>query len=122
MVANGFWDLTVAKAGNYRITLRRWPRELDLPMRAEFPMPQWDSSRIDTNSKLNSLPSKALTVTSARLRVGDFDQTSSVDAETKELVFNVELPEGDIDLQTWMTDEAGQSRGAYFVYVEQLKP
>ena len=35
-VANGFWAVEIAQAGQYRFELRRWPREADLAMSANY--------------------------------------------------------------------------------------
>ncbi|MES2393867.1 MAG: arylsulfatase, partial [Acidobacteriota bacterium] len=36
LIGNGFWALNVCRSGRYRFELRRWPRELDLPINAEY--------------------------------------------------------------------------------------
>ncbi len=118
--ANGFWDLSVAQSGDYKITLRRWPEELDLPIDAEFPREDLNPETHDTAFKLYHLPSGAIRATKARLKIGDFDKAVTVATGAKAISFQVELPTGPVELQTWLTDAVSKTRGAYYVYVERL--
>ncbi|WP_273446759.1 arylsulfatase [Neolewinella agarilytica] len=120
MVANGFWDIDVVKSGTYQISLRRWPRESGVALRGEIPPPNRDSTRFFPNDQHYQYPSKQVMVDRARLRVGDFDQTVSVSPDQAEVSFKVELPEGQHFLKSWLMDTAGDSLGAYYVYVEPL--
>ena len=118
--ANGFWDLDVAEAGEYKITLRRWPEELDLPIDAVVPAADLDPEKHDVSTRLYNLPSGAVRAKKARLKVGSFDETAAVSPGDKSVSFQVTLPTGHTNLQTWLTDASGKSRGAYYVYVERL--
>jgi arylsulfatase B len=117
--ANGFWDLEVAAAGEYEITLRRWPEELDLPIDSVLPPAERDPRKHDVAQQRDGLPSGAIPAQTARLKVGDFDQTVPVEAGAKCISFRVKLPAGPVHLQTWLTDGSGTSWGAYYVYVER---
>jgi hypothetical protein len=118
--ANGFWDLEVAEARDYEITLRRWPEEADLPIEAVLPSKDLDPQRHAVSQKLYALPSGAICAKKARLKVGDFDETVPVEAGAKYIAFQVTLPAGAVQLQTWLTDASGKSWGAYYVYIERL--
>jgi arylsulfatase A-like enzyme len=100
---NGFWALDVAEEGNYEIDLRRWPEEADAPITASLPN------------------GKALHITSAKLKVDDFDESRPVDPDARAVRFSVKLRKGKTKLQTWLMDEGGESRGAYYVYVRRLE-
>ena len=100
--ANGFWAIDVERAGRYEFALRRWPEELDEPITAAIPR------------------GKAIRATKARLKVAGVDETRPIAAGAKAVTFQVELPAGKTRLQTWLLDDAGQSRGAYYVYVLRL--
>jgi arylsulfatase A-like enzyme len=100
--ANGFWAVQIARAGRYEFELRRWPLEVNQPINAA----------IDGG--------KAIRVNSARLKIGDVDRTVSVQAQDKFAKLTVQLPAGKTTLQTWFSDEQGNSRGAYYVYVKRL--
>jgi arylsulfatase A-like enzyme len=88
---NGFWEVEVARAGDYDISLARWPREMP-----------------------NAPP---LTATEARLVVGGIDEEQAFPAGAGEATFRVSLPAGPARLQTWLTEKNGASRGAYYVYI-----
>jgi len=99
---NGFWAVRVARDGKYTIALRRWPRELDKPITAAAP------------------GGRRIAVTTARVKVADLDLTQPVPADAAAVTFEVRLKAGKTRLQTWLTDDDGVSRGAYYVYVKRL--
>ncbi len=96
--ANGFWAVEVAQAGQYAIELRRWPKE--------------DGRAIGEGPGVKA--------TQARLAIGDVDQTRPVDAQAPGVTFQVELKAGPTRLQTWFSDDQGNERGAYYVYVRRV--
>jgi len=96
--SNGFWAVEVERTGKYEIELRRWAREANLP--------------------INEGPGvKAVKV---RLAIGPIDQTQDVPQDAKAVTFSVSLPAGKTRLQSWLIDEQGNSRGAYYAYVKRL--
>jgi arylsulfatase A-like enzyme len=109
--ANGFWAVDVARAGTYRIELRRWPEELDLPINAPYKDPQ---------PNRETAPGKAIQAVKARLRIGPADESKPVSGTDKAAVFSVRLPKGPAKLETWFYDASGEERGAYFCYVESV--
>jgi hypothetical protein len=66
------------------------------------------------------LGGKAVTVTKARLKVADVDESKPVSKEMRAVTFQVRLKAGKTRLQTWFTDDEGTSRGAYYVYAKRL--
>ena len=100
--ANGFWAVEVERAGKYEFSLRRWPEELDQPITAAIPR------------------GKAISATKARLKIGDVDEAKPIADGAKAVTFTVELKPGKARLQTWLSDEKGEERGAYYVYVKRL--
>lgn len=109
---NGFWHVDVARAGRYIFELRRWPRESGL--RLSDPIPE---TRV-TDGTLPAGP--AFQVATARLKVGDTDQTQPVDPSADCARFHVSLPAGRTSLQTWFLDGAGtEIAGAYYVHVDR---
>ncbi len=91
VVANGFWAVSVARAGEYEITLRERPA-------------------------LASFPIQAAT---ARLRIGAIDLRQDIPAGATAVTFPVRLEAGSTRLQTWLTEARGTARGAYFVEVQR---
>ena len=102
MQANGFWAVEIEGEGMYQFELRRWPKEVDAPINGAIP------------------GGKAITVTKARLKVADMDETKSVSAEARAVAFQAKLKAGKTRLQTWFMDDIGTSRGAYYVYAKRL--
>ncbi len=100
--ANGFWAVEVARGGTYEFGLRRWPTEVDKPINAAI------------------AGGKAIGATKARLKIADVDTTKPIPKDAHAVTFRVQLKAGKTRLQTWFTDEAGGSRGAYYVYVKRL--
>jgi arylsulfatase A-like enzyme len=110
-VANGVWSLFADRAGKYRFELRRWPRETRLGLSAEYR---------DAEFNREKTPGEAIRVVSARIRIGAHDSAIKVHEKHEAAVFTLELSRGEADLQTWLIDDEGQERGAYYVYVSRL--
>jgi arylsulfatase A-like enzyme len=108
---NGPWMLEVEQAGKYRVELRRWPKEVDLPINAPYE---------DKEFNRETAKGVAINAVKARLKVGGFDESAAVNASDKGVSFEVELEAGPVTLETWLIGKDGTERGAYFVYVERL--
>jgi len=91
--ANGFWAIDVARAGKYEITLRQQPATARFPIEAA----------------------------TARLTVGGLDLSRPVPSGATAVTFPVDLKRGSTRLQSWLTNKAGESNGAYFVEVKYLE-
>ena len=100
--ANGFWAIEVARAGTYEIALRRWPEEANLAI---------DQAEAGA---------AAINITEARLSVGDAERSKAVAKGDLAATFTLDLKPGKTRLQTWLTDDTGVSRGAYYVYVKRV--
>ncbi|OHB76431.1 MAG: hypothetical protein A2W31_14015 [Planctomycetes bacterium RBG_16_64_10] len=100
---NGFWAVEIARAGTYEFELRRWPREVNLPFHA---VPDHDAKRI--------------TPTRARLTIAGADVIRPVDPTTVAVTIQLRLEPGHTRLQTWLIDDDGTQRTAYWVYVTWL--
>jgi arylsulfatase B len=99
---NGFWAVQVERAGKYEFELRRWPEEVNKPINAAI------------------AGGKAIRATKARLKIAHVDQTRPIAPQDASATFTVELKAGQARLETFLADDAGQSRGAYYVYVKRL--
>jgi len=111
---NGFWTVEIQRDGLYEFSLRRWPEEIDTPIRAALP------ARAGVSFVDDFMPGKAVSMISARLRVGDVDETKPVGVDQSAAVFRVQLEAGETRVQTWLTDEQGDARGEYYVAVKRL--
>jgi hypothetical protein len=102
MKANGFWAVEVERDGKYEFALRRWPLEVDKPITAAIE------------------GGKAISATKARLKIADVDVSKPIPKDAHAVMFQIKLKAGKTRLQTWFTDDRGESRGAYYVYVKRL--
>ena len=108
--ANGFWAVQT-RAGRYSIELRRWPKELNLPLGAAYTPP--------ADNREQAAGKAIAGIHKARIRIGAVERTMDVDASLPAAVFTVDLPAGPAELQTWLLSRDGSERGAYFVYVRR---
>jgi len=90
---NGYWALDVLRGGHFRVELRRWPRHMGLWME----------------------------VVKAKLRIGDLETEATLSHYDTVAVFDVELPPGPTELQTWLIAQDGTEKGAYFVDIERVR-
>lgn len=108
--ANGFWAVQT-RAGRYTFELRRWPKELDLPLGAAY------SPAPDNREKT---PGRAIPgIHKARIRIGAVDRTIDIDPNAHAATFELDLPAGPAELQTWLISSDGAERGAYYVYAHR---
>ncbi|MFP4367251.1 MAG: arylsulfatase [Bacteroidales bacterium] len=92
-MSNGPWRVRVADAGRYAFTLRERPEVAGFPLSA----------------------------TTARLYIENMvDETKPVIMGATAVKFEVELEAGDTEVKTWLIDDDGTSRGAYYLEVERL--
>jgi len=109
--ANGFWAVD-ARAGRYKIELRRWPREAAAALGAPY--------ALEAGNRETTAGRAIEGIEKARLRIGAIDRTIDVDATAPAATFDLRLPAGPAELQTWLISKDGSERGAYFVYVERI--
>ncbi|MBK5294249.1 MAG: arylsulfatase [Acidobacteriia bacterium] len=108
--AVGHWEVLVEREGDYRFELRRWPKEVDLAIRASYQ---------DAEPNREKTPGQAIGAVQAKLRIGGVEASVEVRAGDKAAVLAVRLKAGPAKLETWLLDGKGAARGAYFVYVER---
>lgn len=88
----GPWMLEVKKPGRYRLTLRQYPKEANQFVVAER----------------------------AKIEIAGQTFEQPVEATSKGVVFDVDLPAGPTELVTYLYDKNGKAGGAYFTEVEAL--
>jgi len=108
---NGHWTVEVERAGRYRIELRRWPVEVDLPIAAAYQ---------DKNYNREEAAGVAIDAVEARLTIGGAEHSAPVRADNKAAVFTLKLDKGPAELQGTFVGQDGSERGAYYVYVRKL--
>ena len=65
---------------------------------------------------------EALPATQALLRAGELEMRKQVGGDDREVVFETELTPGELQLQSWFSDEAGEFlAGAYYAYYVEVE-
>lgn len=107
---NGWWELEVARDGDYEFELRRWPRESGLALDAAAEPEKITAGTLD--------PGVALPIARARILVGDIYKVLQVKPGAPSASFSLSLKKGPVRLHTWFDDPQRQAIcGAYYVYV-----
>ncbi len=112
----GFWNVQIVEPGNYKIRLRRWPEEADQPITAALPA----GADVPGVRPYRAAQGVAVPAVQASLQVGDQQSTAEVPADAKEVVFEMQLPEGKTTMAASFETAAGEVFGAYYAYVEKL--
>jgi hypothetical protein len=101
----GPWNLQVERPGEYELTLRRWPAEVNLPL-----------------SAAEQPGSKALPIAGARVAIAGREFSAQAAPGDRSIALRVQLPSGPARLQAWFVDAAGQDlSGAFFADVKWLR-
>jgi hypothetical protein len=116
LVCNGYWEIDVVTRGRYRFELRRWPVEEDRAMVEGIPG-EW-VRYYDLRDSYGG--GRAIPLVTARIEVGGREMVLPISSEDKGVAFEMDLPAGEARLQTWLTDAAGESIGAYYVYATRV--
>ena len=120
----GYWPIEVAIAGTYRIALSRWPKELRLPIAAAYSGQTESDIFRPTRTGISEaviLPQgMSLPIQKAGIRVADIKLEQAVDVSDTEVVFSVELPKGEQELEAWFATESNQTWGAYYVEISKV--
>ncbi len=103
----------VETPGMYHFSLRRWPEEMDEPIRAAAELTVPDGLNGETKAEQG----KALPIVKARLKVAGFEKTVEVTDDMTEAVFTVAMKKGDCDIHAQFIGDDGKEHGAYFLYV-----
>lgn len=113
-IFNGHWLVDVKAKGEYKVRLFRYPPSLDVAM--EEDIPQGDI--IEGGKPF--VPGKGIKVKDIKLTIQDHDLEQTKVEPVSNYEFKVQLNTGVSELKTWLIDEEGIERGAYFVEVELI--
>ncbi len=114
--STGYWNVNVARAGDYEIGLRRWPREADSPIDAQLP----PGADVPGDTPFRASPGRALPAVQATVRVGQVTAEAPVEPGAKEVLLRVTLPAGKTRMRADFRLRDGSSVGAFYVYVKRL--
>lgn len=109
---SGTWHVEVAKAGSYRMALRRWPEESGLGISSPAPAMQG----VDGGWPAGI----AIGAASAWLQAGRNEQTQELAEGAEEITFQMDLEKGPTQIKSWWRDNKGnQLAGAYYLTVKR---
>ena len=124
MRALGYAEIEIARPGEYRFELRRWPREINAPITG---IPTWTKT---VDAYLHGKPitgllyggtAQALPVGRLKLKVGDQPQEVEVKDSEVAKVFVLSLPAGPVRVETELLDKQGAPLAqAYYVYIRPV--
>ena len=115
--STGRWAVDVERAGDYRISLRRWPEELELPVDAAVSPEDADSHIYAPGTGHCNV----IAPTHAKLGLFDREEIVPVKPGDIDAHFDISLAQtGVTQLDAWFIDASGDACGAYYVSVERL--
>ncbi|GAB3649819.1 arylsulfatase [Echinicola sediminis] len=113
--ASGIWKIEIVADGEYKIGLRRFPRESGLGINAVFPEEQ--------NSRRIERPAPASTkadFSEAFLYVGKHKLTKPINQGDDEVTYTLDVSAGKYDVEAQLIDKLGRVYPAYYMYIEKL--
>tara|TARA_B110000305_G_scaffold235578_1_gene295434 strand:- start:6470 stop:8236 length:1767 start_codon:yes stop_codon:yes gene_type:complete len=113
----GYWSVVVEEAGTYDVELRRWPKELAMPINAELK----PGAPVIGLEAYRSPVGRSIGAVSAILYVGDFYEQKQVSATDEGIHFQLELKQGPTKFRA--TFKTGPNHndviGAYYAVVKR---
>jgi arylsulfatase A-like enzyme len=109
---NGFLNIEVIKDGEYELELRRWPAESGLSLSDSAPA----GDTVPGGQPY--LKGEAITFMQAKIVIDGKTIIKELDNSAKGVKFRIELKKGNHNLITWLIDNKGIERGAYYVYIK----
>lgn len=114
----GHWAVKVVEAGRYRIAVRRWPFEADVPITAGLPAGE---NVPGATVAFRARPGVAIPAVTATLRIdGKEVATKPVAEGDLEVVFEADLAATSLTLAPFFTDAKGNEVGAYYAVVSPV--
>ncbi|MDC0218570.1 arylsulfatase [Verrucomicrobia bacterium] len=113
----GFWAVDVKRAGNYKVELRRWPKESGASITAELKA----GADVPGVTPFRAVPGKFFGAIKAHLKLGGKELTLPVKPGDKSVTFKLKLKPGRDELWAKFTDADGVPMGAFYAYVTKVK-
>ena len=107
------WAVDVERAGEYIVELRRWPRELNHPIRGSVP----PGEPVAGAPAHRDPPGAAYAAVRATLTIGSDTYTDSIGERDRAVLFDVSLHRGPTAITATFEDEDGKVLPSYYVYV-----
>jgi arylsulfatase len=101
----GPWNVKIERAGEYEISLRRWPPEEDTALTAK-----------------NGEASRALPIAGGKLTIAGLNLSANSTPGDKAVTFHANLPAGSTQLHGWFVDATGKDLcGAFYATAARIK-
>lgn len=111
----GTWKIEVVADGDYKISLRRFPRESGLAINATFAAQEKDVQLGQT------MPASTKSdFTKAYLYLANLEEAASITNGQEEVTFTSTITAGKYDMEAQLIDASGTVFPAYYVYIEKL--
>jgi arylsulfatase A-like enzyme len=114
----GCWPVTIVRNGTYQFEVRRWPKELSCPI-VSAPSAQTRGDIYSKNKPVLVREGKSIHADRVKLCIGNECFEREINPWDEQAVFEIELEEGDTEIQAWLVDEQGKEHPAYYVYVNK---
>lgn len=112
----GAWRVRTERPGRYKITLRRWPPEINHPIAADLP----PGADVPGEKAFRATPGKGLPAVKAHIDVLDQTREQDVPQNAASVVFELPLEPRNGVLRATFKDANGNTIGAYYVEVQRL--
>jgi arylsulfatase B len=113
---NGEWAIKIEHDGNYRITLRRWPASVDIPISADLAA----GAPVQGAKAYRETPGKGLDAKHAGIKIAGIEEQKPVGASDHGVSFDVSLKKGETNLNGYFVLNDGKTIGSYYAYIESL--
>jgi hypothetical protein len=111
----GRWKIEFAEDGEYRVSLRRFPRESGLAINTTFPA---EEKRLELH---RFRPASTKTdFSQAYLYVANLQGSQDIEAGQEEVTFTGYVPAGKYDMEAQLIDKDGRVYPPYYLYIEKL--
>jgi arylsulfatase A-like enzyme len=112
----GLLKIEISQEGNYRISLRRYPRESGLSFNQNVPAKE---ETLEVNQAMPA-SNNEITMKEATLYLGEISETKPIANDEEEVNFEAYIPAGKYDMIATLSDEENRVYPAYYVYIEKM--
>ena len=111
--APGYWSVKVLQAGDYSVSLRRWPIESGFSIDQEIPA----GDPVPGLKAYRETPGVKVVPVTAHLKIGNQSQAVDFKPLSKEVSFDVDLAAGETTISAYFETAEGKQVGTFYVYV-----
>ena len=115
VLKNGYWLIDVARAGEYEIELRRWPKEADGTVSGT--LPDGSGTALHINQAMLFVSGHNHLKISEKKPTSSEGLTKRVNPKDKGIIFTMNLKKGPTALHTWFKRKGWGHASPYYVYV-----